>query len=142
MKSFAALPTSAVTLKRQTGADAQGAPVFVELVFELRPWPIGFPEMLSHVFPTPVLYVNGKPSGNDPTKFDAHQADRLCILLATCLGTELDAKAPTSSTPADWSAYAKAIRAEFERANMVEGDVSVLMAAAYTLNQGQSRPKA
>jgi hypothetical protein len=143
MKSFAALPTSTVTLRRQNGTGPDGAPVYAELAFELRPWPIGFPEMLSRVFPMPVLYVNAKPAGPDPARADEHQADRLCILLATCLGPELTAKAPgPSGVTADWTAYAKAIRAEFEAACLVEGDVSVLMAAAYALNQGQSRPKA
>ena len=144
MKAFASLPTRTVTLRRETGAeDADGKPAYVEMAIDLRPWPIGFPEMLARVFPQPVLYVTGKPAGADPVKAEEHNAARLLILLATCMGPEVTAKAPgKDAQAAEWSAYAAAVRAEMEAANLVEGDVSLLMAEAYKLNQGHSRPKA
>lgn len=149
MKSpFAALPSRTVTLKRETGemvpdADGKPMPVVVEYTIDLRPWPIGYPEYLSTVFPAPVRFENGKPT-EDTAKAQEHQAARVYILIAKCMGEQVDAKPPTSATDRGaWGAYAAAIRAEFEAACLVEGDISQLVAECYRLNQGAGRiPKA
>lgn len=136
MKAFGALPGRTVILRREAGEVVHEIPV------ELRPWAIGFPEMLDRVFPQPARFENGKPVP-DPTKAAEHHACRLMILLAVCMGDGLEVKPPGKDADRGaWAAYAEAVRAEFEAANLVEGDVSLLIAEAYKLNNGHSRPKA
>lgn len=65
----------------------------------------------------------------------------MAILVARCLGDQLDAKAPAGvEDRAAWEAYAKAVLAEFEAANLVEGDVIRLMLGAQQVNQGAGKP--
>lgn len=171
MRAFASLPTRTVTLRRMLaetqacpgcsgskmvsdsacpackGAgvilDDKGKPepLYAEMTLDLRPWPIGYPEMLSHVFPPPVEFVNGKPTP-DPKKAE-HHASRLLILLARCLGSELSAKAPANDAESvAWAKYAAEVKTELADANLVEGDVSLLFNEMGVVNQGHSRPKA
>lgn len=146
--AFVSLPTKAVTLRRLTGesapdADGKTAPVFAELELELRPWAIGYTEMLARVFPEPVTYLNSKPLP-DAAAAQEHGAARVYLLIAACMGDQLDAKAPSkaNSDRDAWAAYASAVRSEFEAAHLVDGDVSLLYAEALQLNRGHSRPKA
>lgn len=145
--SFASLPAKAVTLRRLTGesapdVDGKTAPVFAELELELRPWAIGYPEMLTRVFPEPVLFVNSKPVP-DTARAQEHGAARVYLLIAACMGDQLDAKPPGKDADrAAWGNYSSAVLAEMEAAHLVEGDVLLLYTEALQLNRGHSRPKA
>lgn len=136
---FAARPVRQATLLRDTGdTELDGKPITIEMSVELRPWPIGYPEYLDRVFPAPVRYENGQPK-EDPARRSEYQGQRMAILLARCMGDQLDAKAPAGEDRGVWEAYAKAILAEFEAANLVEGDVVRLMGEAQAVNRGAGK---
>lgn len=142
---FAALPERVVTLKREV--DGVSEPLTFDVT--LRPWPLGFPDVLGRMFPAPVKYVNTQPVA-DSSREAEHAALRIYILLAACMGEQLDAKAPSvdaNARPEDsrklWEVYANAVKAELAAAHLVEGDVHLLAAEANRLNSGAGRiPKA
>lgn len=138
MKSaFAALPLHEVTLHR----DGPDGPL--DQVVTLRPWPLGYPEYVSRVYPPPVIYRNLEPV-EDPKQASEYASNRALILLARSLGDQIDAKGPAGDGDRSaWHAYAVAIRDELSAANLVEGDVSLLIAEAMRVNRGGGKlPKA
>ena len=138
--SCTSLPERMVKLTRdtaETGAD--GKPVETSISLVVRPYPAGFPQWLVSVYPAPVSYVNGEPV---PDKVGAPTyAIRLnVLLLAKCLGDQLDTVAPAGvATREAWDSYAVAILGELGAANLVQGDIDALSDAMILVNRGAGR---
>lgn len=141
MKSFPSLPTRTVKITRDTGqVDADKKPIILEVELTLSPWPLGYSAYIGRVFPPPLVYVNGVPQeSNEPHKRSEYDSDKSLILVAKCLGEQLDTQPPKSDKKEEWAAYAKALRAEFAAAHFVEGDIATLINAANLINQGMGR---
>ena len=138
--AFTSLPEHVVTLSRDTGeVDAEGKPVKVSAPFTLRPYPAGFPQFIANVYPAPTTFVNAEPV-EDKTKARTHELRTAIVLLARCLGDQIDAKAPVSGgTRAAWDDYAVAVLSEMTAANLVQGDIDALLAGMFLVNRGAGR---
>lgn len=133
---FNALPERRVTITRATTEkDEDGKPVTVDLVLTLRPYPLGFPEKVGVLYPPPVRYVNATEEP-DPTLAEDYQTRRALIILARCLGDQLDVLEPRSTDRRDWHAYTEAIWRELEEAHLVSGDVQRLVMEAQLVSRG------
>lgn len=136
---FTSRPVREVEIVRDSGdTEADGKPIVLRHVVALQPWPIGYPEFIDRVYPAPVRYENGQPK-EDPTRRSEYQGQRMAVLLARCMGDQIDARVPSGEDRTAWEAYAKAILAEFEAANLVEGDVVRLMTEAQAVNRGAGK---
>lgn len=142
---FTQLPERVVKLARDTGDTGEdGKPVVVELAITLRPYPLGYPERVGTVYPPPKVYLNGEERP-DPTYADDYNTRRAMILLARCMGDQLDTPPPTSNRREDWHAYADAVQREMEAAHLAPGDVQALIAGAMAVSMGRGvmgKPKA
>lgn len=133
---FTTLPERRVTITRATGeTGSDGKPVTVELVLTLRPYPLGYPEKVGTLYPPPVRYVNAVEEP-DPTLAEDYQTRRALIILAKCLGDQMEAREPASRDRREWHAYTDAIWRELEGACLVAGDVQRLIAEAQLVSRG------
>lgn len=133
---FTTLPQREVTISRDTGErDEAGKPVTISMTLTLRPYPLGYAERLSVVYPPPVLYVNGEPRPM-PEAADDHASRRALLLLAACLGDQLDTRPPTSNDRPAWHAYSEAVWQELAAAQLTPGDVQTLIAEAMLVSRG------
>lgn len=138
--AFTALPERVVTLTRDTEeVDADGKPVETTISLTVRPYPAGYPQFVVAAYPAPTSYVNGEPV-EVKAEANQHVFRTNAIILAKCLGDQLDAKPPTGNAarPA-WDAYAVAVITEFSAANFVQGDIDALLQAMYLVNRGAGR---
>ena len=138
--AFTSLPEHVVTLSRDTGeVDDDGKPVKVSVAFTLRPYPAGFPQFITNVYPAPVAFVNSEPV-EDKTKARTHELRTAIVLLARCLGEQLDTNAPTANgARAAWDDYAVAVLGEMTAANLVQGDIDSLLSGMFLVNRGAGR---
>lgn len=138
--SFTSLPERVVKLTRDTAETGpEGKPVEASFTLVVRPYPAGFPQWLVSVYPSPVSYVNGDPVP-DKAGAPTYQIRLNVLLLAKCLGDQLDAVAPAgAATREAWDAYAVGILGEFAAANLVQGDIDALSDAMTLVNRGAGR---
>lgn len=126
MKAFSALPHRDVTLQH---GDEQ-------IVVRVYPLPIGYHDVAGALLERPQAFVNGKPS-DDPKRMPEWEARRLFLLFARALGDQIAAACPRADAkPAEWAAYADAVKAEFEAAHYVEGDLVLIQSEIQAVNRG------
>ena len=102
--------------------------------FTMRPLPWGFSDLVTEVMPAPKAPINGPVPPALQSKWTTR---RLMVLLAKSLGDALDAVPPEKGAGgARWETYADAIEAEFIAANLVEGDLQVMLDTMTKLNKG------
>lgn len=132
MRTIARAPIHEVALHRPEG----------EIIIRLRPPPLAHRSIIETVYPPPVRYVNGAEAPNRDAQGE-YSALLAFVLLADVLEGE-DKPAAEKPAPAAgraaWDAYARAIKAEFEAAGYVEGDVTALIRGYNTASAGQGRP--
>lgn len=134
MKGFSAHPTRTVVLTH--GGQSHS--------LVLSPPPIGYGEMLAELLPAPPAprALPGREVAPDLLAAHAladtkHSTRRLMLVLAKCLGPELETQPPAgSASPGAWATYADAVQAEFVAANLLEGDIQALWIAVEELKRG------
>lgn len=104
------------------------------IVLRLTALPMGYAAYLERAYPQPTEVVNGVRVALAASAYD-WRYDQNLLNVAKALGEQLDAKAPTSSDPTAWSAYAKAVREELTAANLTEGHLLQLVKALHELHQ-------
>lgn len=88
--------------------------------------PLGYTQYLERVYPEPVLFKNGELVPDPARRSEwTYECNLLCI--ARALGDQMDATPPTTGDRDAWAQYARAVRAEFEDAGMVEGDLAEMI---------------
>lgn len=135
---FTSLPQREVQIIRDTGGRTEaGDPVTVAMTVTLRPYPLGYVERLSVVYPPPVAYVNTE-ARPDQTKADDYASRRALLLLAACIADPvLDARPPGMTAPRQaWHDYSEAIWNELAAAQLTPGDVHNLIAEAMLVSKG------
>lgn len=131
MKGFSGYASTVVTLSR--GDESHS--------FTMRALPWGYADLISEVMPAPKAPINGLVPPALQSKWSTR---RIMVLLAKSLGDAIEAQAPDKGAgAAKWEAYGDAIEAEFIAANLVEGDLQVMLDAMQKLNKGGGElPKA
>ncbi len=116
--SFKGPPQITVNLSR--GDDA--------LVITLTAIPLGYRELIETAFPAPVVFVDMKPTTPEGPAADQHTVRVSYIILARAIGPDvMDTREPgPGSTPAQWAAYADAVKAEFSAAGFTLGEILYL----------------
>lgn len=133
-QAFPSLPGRVVTITREADDGTT-----LSASFSLAPWPIGYAEYLSRVFPPPADYVELRPVER-PQEQREYQAQVGLLLLARSLGDQLDARAPGKAADRrDWEAYARAVQDELGAANLVDGDIIKLIGEASRVNRGAGK---
>jgi hypothetical protein len=105
------------------------------VTFRVHPRPLGYHDLITAAMPEPTPALNQKAA---PPALLAQWSARVSFLMiAKALGDQLEAVAPPAgSPPAAWAAYADAVRAELEAANLVEGDLMAIMGAMAQVDRG------
>lgn len=107
--------------------------------FTLYPLPLGYHAYLERVYPPPVEYVgNGvknEPRALQNAAYEHNYLTMLCMI-AKSLRDQVDTQPPTSEKRADWDAYARALKAEYSEAGLIEGDLMLLRKSMEQVNQG------
>jgi hypothetical protein len=107
--------------------------------FTMYPLPLGYHAYLERVYPSPVEYVgNGVKNEARPVQNALYEHNYLSMLcmIAKSLRDQVEAQPPTSEKRADWDAYAKALKAEYSEAGLIEGDLMALRKGMEQVNQG------
>lgn len=138
--SFPSLPVRTVTLTRDLPEiAADGTPAQTSIHLDLRPYPAGYPQFLLQVYPPPMRFENGA-AVPDQNHAAGHQLRLSVLLLARCLGDQLDASPPAGIAGREaWDAYAVAVLTELTAANLVQGDLDTLFAEMGRVNRGAGR---
>lgn len=104
----------------------------------LHPIPIGYMQHLETVYPQPVRFVNGEPQP-DPSRRSSWSIDTNLMVIARSMGDQMDTQPPTTSGAAEWAAYAKAVRAEFDSAGFTDGEIADLVTALQSVLRGTAK---
>lgn len=110
------------------------------LVFVLAAVPPGFSTSLEGLIPSAV-YIRDKRTDLVGAELSERNELRAYALLAKSLEADgcIDARMPSDSrVPEQWLAFAGAVRQELIAANLTEGEVRALLAAALRVSQSKS----
>lgn len=109
------------------------------VTFVMHPLPLGYHAYLERVYPAPVEYVgNGVKNEPRPLVNAVYEYNYLVLLclIAKSLRDQVDTQPPTTEKRADWEAYARALKAEYSEAGLIEGDLILLRKGMDQVNQG------